>query len=288
MHWPWIDEWRGCSPGFNFSQPVRGLTCSFLPGHPAGDPLPEFIGPGMLTTPGQVVSSSEIRCTSPPYSVPGRALFSISFNGRDLHHLAEPFVYYSIPVVTVAVPAGSPAVGGGEVIVHGKGFRGGQSPTTIFCSFDGLRSQAVVNSTADRQIVCIAPPHAPAIVLLQVSLNGQDFGGRAAFYTYYDSPNLTSVVPTGGVPSRDPALAPTVTISGSGFLGFSEAPTCRFGCALSQARILSNTHFACEVRDPIPAPASRRGDTYVTLLCCRFHGLCKNGIFSLKGVARIG
>ena len=204
--------------------------------------------------PGTIVDDNSIRCLAPPGATTGPVQIAVTLNGNDYSDPIAPFVYYSQPEISNVQPAGGPTVGGTVVLLlftQALARDEDLMHLNISCSFGGTISAARLQADADNNgLICIAPAGIAQMVMLQVSLNGEDYGSTS-FYTYYSLPKVISSIPTGAVPFRPgEQSAARVTVVGSGFSAFSEGSVCRFGCYTSPANTLSDEQLECEAPWP--------------------------------------
>lgn len=210
--------------GIDFSD-YGGIACSF----------------GGVEVPGDIVSGTEIVCTSP--AIPGAGLKAgdvhrvsllVTLNGLHYNTNANggsdvvTFEYNDTPVVSFVSPStgpfalhaksGSSLVDDGQTTrhlrVHGAHFR---NSTDLACRFGAIPTAAAYVSPSE--VDCVIPPHSPATgdsPTIAVTVNGVDFtreGPPFAMFTYVDIPEVLGVSPSFG-----PAFGGTeVTVIGSNF-----------------------------------------------------------------------
>ena len=241
-------------------------------------------GSRAAVTNATLVSSSLMRCRTPPFTGP-RLLSTVpadgqhewarvSLNGQQYLRSEADFVFFEQPLVHVSavVPQGGRIQGGTRVVVLGSMF----ADHAVHCRFGTELVEAkLLNGSA---LECIAPVRGAAVVeTVEVTLNkdieGHSLTSDGVEYHFYDESAVavTSVFPLGG-----PALGGTnVTVTGSGFADRGGV-FCRFGATAAgvvPATLLSPTELLCEAPvqraglSPLEAPPSyRRVEAMAT--CC--------------------
>ena len=112
------------------------------------------------------------------------------------------------------------------------------------------------------RLVCPSAARPPADVPISIALNRIDFAELGLAFRFYEPPSFTNVFPALG--SSNGGVR--VTISGSGFLGFSTLLTlgrCRWGKGLHTTELLSLTDEQIEARGrdlEDAMPSVRRSD----------------------------
>ena len=274
----------------NTSLTVRGKGLRAYSENPKcrfGPATDQSDSPVVQETPGMAIDDETFVCRAPGQAKPVLVRVSVSLNGFDFEPVGStPFTYYRTPVVSLLEPAGGPSVGGTHVLVRGSGFLkfplGGHR---LFCKF-GQTVVPAVNSTnaalawatTDSTSRCVAPENSAGTVAVTISLNGQDFGSQV-FFHYYTLPTLTRTVPQGGPPSREHDSSTKVHVHGTGFLGFHGETLCRFGCALSAAVVIDDTHLEC--RAPWPLESYQIFDEDCSAQTKRMQ--CETSLCTLRG-----
>lgn len=240
-----------------------GVACSF----------------GGVEGPGEVVSATEVACTSPAATVSGweagdSRVVPLLVTVNGLHYGADAggqsediiFEYADVPVVSFISPnTGTPSVSsaGGSLVmqdqtaryirVHGAHFRDGND---LACRFGALLTVAVFVSPSE--VDCLIPPLSSATgdaPNVAVTVNGVDFsrgGPSSATFTYLASPELLGLTPALG-----PVAGGTdVTVIGNGFARGAESVrqvslVCRFeledAARLSDSGIDRDSFFIWDV-----------------------------------------
>jgi hypothetical protein len=202
---------------------AAAVACSF------GESLP--------STAATVLSDTELQCLSPPSLATGVVPLRVALKGDDLSLTAVGFWFVPPAHVTSLYPLSGPEDGTTLVTVSGTGFA---DVDDLLCVFDGVVSVAArwVSSTA---VECMAPPHAPGTVMVEVSINGgADVTADRTPFVY---------VPVASAVSLSPTLGPVdgstvVTIVGRNFV-FTPALSCRFGLEDVPASFVSSTAVRC-------------------------------------------
>lgn len=223
---------RVIAAGIGFDGDWGGVACSF----------------GGVVTPGEVLSGTEVACSSPAASIAGFGLgssddpsrfvpFLVTLNG--LHYGSDVsaksmeievvFEYTDTPVVSFISPTTGPpdldGDGGGGALVsdrrtarylqaHGAHFR---EDADLACRFGALLTAAVYVSPSE--VHCLIPPLSSATgdePTVAVTANGVDFsreGPPSTTFTYVARPVLAGILPSMG-PSTGGS---SITVVGSNF-----------------------------------------------------------------------
>ena len=234
---------RVVAAGIGFADFGGGVACSF----------------GGVETPGEVVSATEIACSSPAAAIAGFDVgedndetrfvpLLVTLNG--LHFGADAgelsietevtFEYTDTPMISFISPmAGPPGLGvdGSETLVaddtsaryltaHGAHFREGPD---LACRFGTLLISAVYVSPSE--VDCPIPPLSSATgdaPTVAVTVNGVDFsreGPPSTTFTYLPSPEMSGLLPSMGPSSG----GTTVRVIGSNLSPVQQASLiCRF------------------------------------------------------------
>lgn len=196
------------------------------------------------------VSSSMIRCVTPPQNRSGNALVQISSDASDVLSSMVYFEYLRGLFITAIIPPSGSVAGGTQIVVHGYDFR---DTDTLICRFGNAISSARFLSRVE--VECITPSMLnPGIVNVTVSVNGVDFSSNLMAFQYYESVAVSSVGPLHGPSSG----GTKVRILGKGFQG----PTglqCTFGGQSSVAILLSDSEMFC------PSPPSINQQVILTI-----------------------
>ena len=212
--------------GTNF---VSGMTVSFG---------------GNAATAVSVTSATQLSCTTPAHAV-GAVDVGITTVAGTVMAIGG-FTYFAPPTLTSVTPNSGLAAGGNTVVLAGTNFFVGATVT-----FGGSAATSVMVDSAT-QITCTTPTHAAGLVNVIVTTSGGPVtlvGG----YTYFTSPTITAVAPTGG----SILGAQIVTLTGTNFIA---GTTVTFGgIAATNVTIQSLTQLGCV----IPAHAAGAVDVVV-------------------------
>lgn len=227
--------------------PTKGLSCRFG---------------ASVTSKAQFVSSSELRCVSPPSSDgPTAAAVSVSNNLVEFSTTSAVFHYHPQARPARLYPAIGPLSGGTLVTVYGGAFT---ATPELACSFGA----AVVNASFDSstRIICHVPVSAiVGQVAVRVSANGVDWEdvrstSSLGVFMYYQPPEADTLLPstgpmTGGtlvsifghhltpISSNTPVFCRVRCISAS-----SQAVSAALSWQVSELDNLANT-VTCQVPD---------------------------------------
>ncbi|MDR3454951.1 MAG: IPT/TIG domain-containing protein, partial [Rhodoferax sp.] len=191
-----------------------------------------------ITSPGAVT----VTCPVPPsvHSGSGSVIVDLTENGEDWTSSGVVYTYGSPAAVFSLQPNSGSGMGGQLVVIAGRNF---SNHATAACSFGVpyANGSLVVPALwhSPQELRCVAPAHPPGAVVVEVTLNGQDYTYSGIYFTYVDTPVIDSVSPTHG-----PWFGQTaVTISGH---GFSSGSVCRFGRVFVPAlEVLSSDDIVC-------------------------------------------
>ena len=145
----------------------------------------------------------------------------ISLNAQQfVANASVPFVYHGHPHVDSISPTSGALVGGTLVNVSGSEFASG---VHYVCRFGDVLEPAT-HADGGGVISCFAPSGVSGeTVVVEVSLNAQQYSTQAASFRYYDEPSVSIFSPSSG-PDDGGTL---VRIDGVGLMGGSDY-RCRF------------------------------------------------------------
>lgn len=260
--------------GIDFAD-YGGVACSF----------------GGVEAPGDVLSATEVVCTSPGAPVAGVKagdvhVVSLLVTVNGLHYSTNAnggsggvtFEYSDTPVVSFISPrtgppalrvnSGSSPVDDGDMTrnlrVHGAHFR---NSTDLACLFGVLPTAATYVSPSE--VDCVIPPYSSATgdsPTVAVTVNGVDFtreGPPFAMFTYADIPEVLGVSPSLG-----PAFGGTeITVIGNNFAkGVTSTRQASLICRLEVADVTTLGDSASELGDSSvwDVPANVASDSVAT------------------------
>ena len=193
--------------------------------------------------------ASRLRCLTPPSGGDASGWVGVqlsSFHGA----LSSGGSFYYHPSLTAsgATPSIGPERGGTRVSLLGGGFR---DAYTLRCAFGSVTAPVLARYVDESQLECSSPVHAPGIVDVLLSMNGQQYARSGASYTYQPAASVSYISPTsvlseGGTP---------LTVHGAGFSSASESLavlTCRIGGTVRRAVWASSSAIVCNAtRAPV-------------------------------------
>lgn len=217
---------------------------------------------GLDATGIQVVSSTQLRATTPPHDAATVNVF-LACDG-DVWLFTNGFTYVdATPEIATVVPDFGNVAGGTEVRISGANFR-----SSCWPSFGGIAAMRAMVENAT-SIAATVPPHAAGAVEVSLQCTGSD-AVRAAAFNYTTSPEplatIQSVDPLAGSPGQP------VTVTG---LRFRTTDRVTFGP--TPATILSTRSGEHVVRIPELA----FGKTSVTLTGADGHVTTTGPIFTV-------
>ncbi|KAF0687226.1 Aste57867_20988 [Aphanomyces stellatus] len=185
--------------------------------------------------PAVVISSTLLRCTTPPTLPLGALTLQLTTNQQEM---STPVPFLVVPNIVLAsiTPSVGPALSGHtRVQVVGSGF---QNQVELGCRFGAQIVPAkFVNATLIR---CDAPSHAIGAVLFQVTSNGVDQALMNLSFAFLAEMEVRVITPlkalvTGQLP---------VFVNGVNFVN-SSALACRFGDLVASATYVSPGFLVC-------------------------------------------
>ena len=175
----------------------------------------------------------------------------VTANGQQFSGSGVPFDYFPQPTVSHVLPSAGPLDGGTLVGVSGSGLLG--APGLLRCRFDEAVVPASYAHEAVRvglvslprgSLLCAAPPVAtPAVALVSLTLNDQDYTPSSAPFTYYAAPRVSRLSPLVG-PARG---GTSVRVYGAHLTGGENRTRfCRFGhLPVVPAVVVSESSLVC-------------------------------------------
>ena len=140
-----------------------------------------------------------------------------------------------------ATPAVGPARGGTRVSVLGVGFR---DAYTLRCAFGRASAPVLARYVDESQLECSSPVHASGVVVVLLSMNGQQYAPSGVRYTYQPAAGVAYLSPSSALAEGGTPL----TVHGGGFSSASEALgvlTCRIGGSVRRAVWSSSSAIVC-------------------------------------------
>jgi hypothetical protein len=183
------------------------------------------------------LSSTAVTCLCPPSDGHSKSLVvEISNNNFTFSDNRARFVYDLPATISALSPSSGSSSGGTEVLVLGHNFI---DTPSLACKFDGTVVAARYLSAS--QLLCDSPPHSPAGVAVEVTLNRMDYTHSGTVFQFHDRPTVTSIWPVAG-----PAFAgrSAITVFGSGFIKTVDL-SCRFGHMTLPATWINGNKIAC-------------------------------------------
>ena len=170
-----------------------------------GDHFTNRLGPAQCIFDGiavdaDVVSSSEIVCSSPPARSSGDVEFSLT-HGSDKFVLPLIAFEYEDEIILEALsPAVVPSIAGRVITVHGTVFRDYEE---LACKVSSNSNEMLVESTFvnEFQVLCRIPKGLmPREYNLTITNNGQDFSANTLTFSVIDPILVKAIQPTMGSP----------------------------------------------------------------------------------------
>ncbi len=226
--------------GQNF-MPFRGETDI---DNPTNDTMCYFEGIGKV--PAYVINSTKIYCEAPPNFVMEVTKIEVTLNNQQYTDDNVPYFYYKPPQVFDCEPREGPTKGGTEVIVLGTNFKDHKN---ITCKFGNKLTHGV--RLSESEIRCTSPAvERPGYVPLTISYEGERYSSTSVKYLYYETPELTGILPTCG-----PVTGYTqITVFGKNFvdMGFGKVQCIFNNSIYMNATIMEEDIIKCD-SPPLPA-----------------------------------
>jgi hypothetical protein len=173
--------------GFARADSLGALRCRF--------------GADAQPVPAVWVDESAVECAAPAAAAAGAVAVLVTSNGADYTAAGTRYEYFAAPVPEAASPATVPQTGGTVVEVRGSGFA---DLPGLACRFGRTVAPAVWVS--DAVVRCTAPAHTPGFVLVDLSLNGQDFSSSGLALEYQLQTAVYSLAPARGTQAGGTAV----------------------------------------------------------------------------------
>ena len=178
--------------------------------------------------PANWVNSTAIMCMSPGgWSEGDQMKLQVTFNGIDYDTHGFNFVLYKIDKAT---PRSGPSAGeGGDIIIHGQGFRPEVNP---LCRLNGTVYEPTAVSW--KEIRCPMPPAVDGPeyfgnVDFAVAANGETWKSFEGGFQYYKNPVVEDIYPRSG-PAQGIGI---INFYGSGFR--ADFPLAQLGCKIGNS-----------------------------------------------------
>lgn len=192
-----------------------------------------------LTT-AEVVSSTEIICTSPASFVDREVPVEITLNNQEWTDDGILFHYYHPPLIYGIEPKIGPVNGGTEVKIIGSNFA---DTGFVMCKFGAI----IVKGTYinENELRCVSPQvEKPGYVNLYIAIRADEFSsGTNTKFLYYDNPSIDFIEPMCGPESG----FTQITVKGKNFANTgSDYVKCVFGNIYTNATVYSDTEIKCD------------------------------------------
>lgn len=228
----------------------EGFAPTALPG--AACRFDNVSGGASVWQPLQVISTTQVRCSTPATGYTGQWNVKVLQNGFT----TEPTLYgdptfdnYDISRLRVSAvnPPGGLVGEATAVTVYGEGFAS-YGPGQLTCSVGGSLQVPGLLSRDSRRVLCTIPAAStPGALSITLSYNNGTAGSISLdsyAFAVYEPPLITSISPTEGEANG----GTVVTITGTGFTALStNAATrasflrCRFGPTVQRLPVISHT-----------------------------------------------
>lgn len=158
----------------------------------------------------EVISSTEIKCTSPPSYEEREVPVEITLNNREWTRDGVLFHYYHPPFIYGIDPKIGPVAGGTVVKITGSNF---ENTGFVMCRFGAIYVKG--SYISENELQCVSPPvEKPGYVNLYVAIRPDEFSsGVNTQYLYYDTPLIEGLEPYCG-PERG---FTQITVEGQNF-----------------------------------------------------------------------
>ena len=219
--------------------PIAGGTVIRITGgrFPPGPQLLCRIGSGIPVA-ARWLSAAHVACVTRPHP-PGLAAVGVTGNGQDYSEGVARFEYVAAAAVLALSPRHGPVGGGTLVALRGGPFSARAGALgRMLCRFG--RSLSAARLVSGHVTECVSPPHSPAEVHVQLTMNGLDFTQDDVRFSYR-GPTILSMHPTLG-----PELGGTPVLLRVTFIPATSSLQCRFGLSTpAVASPLNSTHILC-------------------------------------------
>ena len=158
----------------------------------------------------QLVTPSQLVCTTPPVPREGPLAVEVSTNGQDFSGSGLNYTFQARVAVSTIDPPTGPAVGGTLVTLGGEFSAVGSS---YHCRFAADEPWVLATRESAASLLCVSRRLPAGPYDVSVSLNAQDLSNSSARFDAYDEPAVLRLSPNSG-PVGGNTL---VTIDGDGF-----------------------------------------------------------------------
>ena len=192
------------------------------------------------------LSPTAVVCATPPLQPPGTVVVRVSNDGEELSTSGVPLTFTAQLRVSSLSPHTGPTGGGTQLSVSGFGF---SNSSSLKCRFQvgarrGTQTPAVMPVAATyvsaTKLTCITPAQPVGGVVVEVSLNGQDFTADGLVFQYRPTPVVSTLRPAFGPVSG----GTLVTVQGSALTN-SGSLACSFGGAVVPGRWSTDASITC-------------------------------------------
>lgn len=231
--------------------PTTGGTVVVINGRGFGSGTPVVTVGGVAAASVELLSSTQIRITTPPGTVGGQAVQVTPVGGSTLN---KPSAFtYQVPTISSVSPFAGPTRGGTPVTIWGTGFGESGTPTV---TFGGVAATSVVR-VSSTQVTAVTPAGTAGYVTVTVTpTTGSSSANRGNAFSYVTdvaTPTITS-----SLPSRGPAEGGiTVYVSGEHFIGSNSVPaTVRVGGVAATNVVVASGGTSLTFRAPALSPGT--------------------------------
>ena len=196
-------------------------------------------------------------CKTPSYGFDGLTLVDITLNRQDFLSTGRvTFEFYDQPTLEALSPQSGPVDGGTEVTVYGRGLANfGEKVLCRFSSLPGASGAPWISSTPakvrDGGLLRCTAPAGPSAgpVMIEVTLNGNDYSDPISPFIYYLQPEVSDVQPAGG-----PTVGGTLV-------------SLLFMQQLARAEDLEHLNTTCSFSGVVTAATVQKDDKHNMLVC---------------------
>ena len=227
-------------------------------------------------------SSRSFGCVAPPRSVTGWV--DVTFSSFFAHLAFTSSFLYVDPLlnfgstsgVLAVIPSSGPSLGGTVVTLS---VSRAVETSDVLCRFGERGYEVLARSLNAYALECISPGHQPAIVSLEVSLNGQQFSTDGErLFEFVDATKIHSISPSRG-PVRGSHI---VYLTGQYFpTSPSQTTACKIHTTISPATFVTSEQVKCSI------PAFTHAGYYPVEVTTNLQDFTASGIQFLMYVATV-